>query len=118
MGNVVDINEAKKESQQDGQNNSNQAVLMTFTNHKDAQSLGVLQGLLKMFYHVVLTNRLAIMQAKNSETGEEEIVLVGVEQNGEGINAYPLAAPLSAEAVARYIAPDGAGGWLERTEEA
>lgn len=113
MGDVVDINEAKKEEKQDG----NQAILMTFTNHKDAQNLGLLQGLLKMFYHIVLTNRLAIMQAKNSETGEEEIVLVGVEQNGEGVNAYPLAMPLSAEAVARYVAPDGNGGWLERTEE-
>lgn len=118
MGDVVNIDDARKESQQEGQDNSNQAVLMTFTNHKDAQNLGLLQGLLKMFYHVVLTNRLAIMQAKNSETGKEEIVLVGIEQNGEGINAFPLAAPLSAEDVARYIAPDGSGGWLEKTEEA
>ena len=97
---------------------SNQAVLMTFTNHKDdPQHMGVLQGLLKMVYHTVLTNRLAVMQAKNSETGEEELVLVGVEQDGNSINAFPLFVPLKAEDVAKYIAPDGKGGWLEPTKE-
>jgi hypothetical protein len=93
------------------------AVLMTFTNHKDKQNLGVLQGLLKMVYHTVLTNRLGIMQAKNSDTDEEEIILVGIEQNGDSINAFPLFAPLKAEDVAKYIAPDGTGGWLEPTPE-
>lgn len=109
--NVVDINEARKKKE------GKEAVLMTFTNHKDEQNLGVLQGLLKMFYHIVLTNRLAIMQAKNNETGEEEIVLVGVEQNGEGLNCYPLALPLSAEMVTKYVAPDGSGGWIKKTDE-
>ena len=109
--NVVDINEVREEKQ------SNEAVLLTFTNHKDEQNLGVLQGLLKMFYHIVLTNRLAIMQAKNADTGEEEIVLVGVEQNGEGVNCYPLAVPISAEQVGKYIAPDGQGGWINPTVE-
>lgn len=95
-----------------------EAVLMVFTNNKDnAQHMGILQGLLKMVYHTVLTNRLAVMQAKNAETGEEEIVLVGVEQNGDSINAFPLFLPLKAEDVAKYIAPDGQGGWLEPTPE-
>jgi hypothetical protein len=94
------------------------AVLMTFTNHKDdPQHMGVLQGLLKMVYHTVLTNRLAVMQAKNAETGEEELVLVGVEQVGNSINAFPLFVPLKAEDVAKYIAPDGKGGWLENIKE-
>lgn len=109
--NVTDIAEARQKKA------DNEAVLMTFTNHKDEQNLGVLSGLLKMFYHIVLTNRLAIMQAKNTETGEEQIVLVGVEQNGEGLNCYPLALPLSAELVAKYAAPDGQGGWIEKTED-
>lgn len=95
-----------------------EAVLMVFSNHKDdKQQMGVLQGLLKMVYHTVLTNRLAVMQAKNSETGEEELVLVGVEQDGNSINAFPLFLPLKAEDVAKYIAPDGNGGWLEPTPE-
>lgn len=93
-----------------------EAVLMTFTNHKDdAQHMGVLKGLLKMFYHTVLTNRLAIMQAKNAETGEEELILVGVEQDGDSVNVFPLASPIRAEQVSQFIAPDGKGGWIEHT---
>jgi hypothetical protein len=94
-----------------------EAVLMTFTNHKDPQSLAVKQGLLKMFYHIVLTNRLGIMEAKNSETGEEELVLVGIEQDGDAMNVFPLALPIKGEDAGKYIAPDGKGGWLEPTPE-
>lgn len=95
-----------------------QAQLLVFTNQKDnAEHMGILKGMLKMVYHTVLTNRLAIMQAKNAETGEEELVLVGVEQNGDSINAFPLFLPLRAEDVGKYQAPDGSGGWLEHTPE-
>lgn len=111
MGDVVDINKNKPAE------DSNQAVLMVFTNHKDEQHLGVARGLLKMFYHTVLHNRLAVMSAKNAETGEEELILVGVEQNGDAINAYPLALPLKAEDVAKFVAPDGQGGWVEKAAE-
>lgn len=106
---------------EDAQNESapqQEATLLVFTNHKDnEQHMGIAQGLLKMVYHTVLTNRLAVMQALNSETGQEELVLVGVEQVGDAINAFPLFVPLRAEDVARYIAPDGNGGWLTPTPE-
>ena len=94
-----------------------EAVLFTFTNDKSNENMGVLQGLLKMVYHIVLTNRLGVMQAKNSETGEQEVVLVGVEQNGDSLNCYPLFSPIRAEDVAKYVAPDGKGGWLESKAE-
>lgn len=94
-----------------------EAVLFTFTNDKSNENMGVLQGLLKMVYHTVLTNRLGVMQAKNSETGEQEVVLVGVEQNGDSLNCYPLFSPIKAEDVAKYVAPDGQGGWLESKAE-
>lgn len=94
-----------------------EAVLFTFTNDKNEYNMNMLKGLLKMVYHTVLTNRLGIMQAKNSETGEPEVVLVGVEQNGDSLNCYPLFSPIRAEDVGKYVAPDGQGGWLENKAE-
>lgn len=95
-----------------------QAVLLAFSNHKeDPAHMQTMQGLLKMAYHVVLTNRLAAMQAKNTETGEEELIFVGVDQAGDSVTCYPLFAPIKAEDVAKYLAPDGAGGWLARAQE-
>ena len=90
-----------------------QAMLLVFSNHKNNDMhMQSLKGLLKMAYHTVLTNRLAVMQAFNTETGAEEVILVGVDQNGNGIECYPLFAPLRAEDVTKYQAPDGAGGWI------
>lgn len=100
--------------EQSNEQGGQEAALLVFTNDKSDENMGVLRGLLKMVYHTVLLNKLAIMQAKNNETGEQEIVLVGFEQSGDGVNCYPLFAPLRAEDVAKYIAPDGNGGWLER----
>lgn len=96
---------------------TNEAVLMAFTNDKSPEHLGVLQGLLKMFYHATLTNRIGIMEARNIETGEVEVVLVGVEQTDDSLSAYPLASLINAEAVSKYEAPDGNGGWLVKTTE-
>lgn len=97
----------------DEQNQEQQeAILFTFTNDKSPENMQTLQGLLKMVYHVVLTNRLGVMQAMNSETGEQELVLVGVEQNGDSLSCYPLLHPIRAEDVGKYDAPDGSGGWI------
>lgn len=106
---MTDNNENEVEVNEQGQ----EAVLFTFTNERDPENMGILQGLLKMVYHVVLTNRLGIMQSKNEETGEVEIVLVGVEQSGEDLSCYPLFHPVKAEDVAKYSAPDGKGGWVK-----
>jgi len=65
----------------------------------------------------VLTNRLAIMEAFNSETGEQELILVGVQQNGEGLDCYPLFKPIKAEEVSLYHAPDSKGGFLGLSTE-
>ena len=94
---------------------SNEALLMCFTNDKSDEHLGILKGLLKMYYHATLTNRIGIMEARNSETGEVEVLLVGIEQNGDSIAAYPLAKTITAEEVARYAAPDGSGGWINKS---
>lgn len=93
--------------------NQQEVALLTFTNDKSEENLALLRGLLKMVYHTVLTNRLAVMESKNSETGIKELILVGVEQNGDTLNCYPLFLPIKAEDVGKYIAPDGQGNWLE-----
>ena len=103
--------QAKQESE------TKQVQLLTFTNNKDEHNLGLLQGLLKMVIHTCFTNRLACMEAKNSETGEVELILVGVDHGTDGsLNCYPLFTPIKAEDVSKYLAPDGQGGWLGETK--
>lgn len=94
-----------------------EAVLLAFSNDKTPEHLGLLQGLLKMVYHTVLTNRLGIMEARNSETGDTELILVGIQQNGSGLDCYPLFKPIRAEEVPLYQAPDGKGGFVGNTAE-
>lgn len=91
-----------------------EVALLVFANDRSEQHLGVLRGLLKMVYHAALTNQIAVMQAFNKETGEEEVVLVGVQQDAEGnVQCYPLFVPLRAEDVDKYVAPNGKGGWVD-----
>lgn len=91
--------------------------LLAFSNDKTPEHLEVLRGLLKMVYHTVLNNKLAIMEAKNETTGEVEVVLVGVEQNEGGLACYPLFTPITDTNAAKYSAPDGNGGFVGRTKE-
>ena len=91
-------------------------VLHVFSNHKEKEHLDVLKGLLRMVYSSAATGKLAVMQSLNEETQEEELVIVGVEQSESGINCYPLFAPIKAEDVTKYSAPDGNGGWIKHGE--
>lgn len=85
--------------------------LFIFSNNpKDAPA----ESLLTMFYEGVLMNTLGIMRALNTETGQEELLLVGVQDEGDGrINTFPVAKVLGREAPAIYRSPDGKGGWFE-----
>lgn len=91
-------------------------VLHVFSNHKEKEHLDLLKGLLKMVYSSAATGRLAAMQSLNEETQEEELIIVGVEQNENGVNCYPLFAPIKAEDVPKYSAPTGDGGWIKHAE--
>lgn len=85
------------------------ATLYKYSNHKDSHYL---DNLLAMFYHGVLTNAVGIMQALNTETNKEEVVLVGVKVNEDGTQeCFPLSRVLTAEEASIYSAPDGEGGW-------
>ena len=96
---------------------NNAALLLAFSNDKSPENISTMQGVLKMAYHVVLTNKLAVMQAKNTETGQLELILVGVDQSGGGVNCYPLFKPITDTEAAKYASPDGSGGFVGRNLE-
>lgn len=86
-------------------------ILYVFANRSPAPEL---ESLLAMFYTAVYDNTLGIMQARNSETGEDEIVLVGVAVDPEGKTAcFPLSRIFSVEDSHIYRAPDGKGGYYD-----
>lgn len=86
-----------------------EVTLYTFSNHSPAPEL---ESLLAMFYKGAVDNQLGIMQALNSETNAEELLLVGVTVDNGNTHCYPLCTLLKAEDVPRYKAPDGKGGWF------
>jgi hypothetical protein len=91
-------------------------VLYKFTNHKESAAL---DNLLATFYVGVMGNSLGIMHAHNIETGEEEIILVGIELDADGKpDCYPLARCLDAETARLFLAPDGKGGFYDPRDPA
>lgn len=84
-----------------------------FTNAEDKRPL---QTLMWGFHSGIMQNRIGIMQALNSVTGQEEILLVGLslDENGE-LECFPLAKAISAEEAGAYRTPDGKGGYVDAT---
>lgn len=68
-------------------------------------------NLLEMFYRGVLQNTLGLMEARNVETGELDLLLVGLDKEGEEIKTYPLAVLIKKDAGKTYLAPDGLGNY-------
>src|SRR5689334_21245891 len=86
-------------------------VLYKFTNQAESHEL---DNILAMFYMGTYENTLGIMQAFNLETGEQELILVGVMLDEDGKpDCYPLASVLNAEKARNYLAPDGKGKWYD-----
>lgn len=86
-------------------------ILYTFANRQPAPEL---ESLLAMFYTAVVNNTLGVMQALNSETGSEEVILVGVGVDAEGkTQCYPVARVMSMEDTFKFRAPDGKGGFYD-----
>lgn len=70
--------------------------------------------LLQMFYKGAVENSIGMMRALNNETGETELLIVGVAlAEGGGVNTYPLARVLEPQDVPKYFSPDGKGGWFD-----
>jgi len=59
-------------------------------------------------------NNNPVMRAKNTKTGEQELLLVGIYFKEDGSSdTFPLARVLSADDALTYVSPDGKGGWFE-----
>lgn len=86
-------------------------IAYIFTN--DAKQAGSLHMLLEMFHNGVLNNSIGLMTGKNKDTGEVSTLLVGVEHDGTETFTYPLARILNPGEAAKFVGPDGQGGWLE-----
>lgn len=72
------------------------------------------ESLLRLFYEGTLTNSIGAMRAKNTKTGEQELLLVGIYFKEDGSSdTFPLARVLSADDALTYVSPDGKGGWFE-----
>ncbi len=81
--------------------------MMVFSNNPNK----IQYGLIEMFYRGVLANTLGLMEARNSETGELELILVGLDKEGDEVKTYPLAVMLNKDGGKIYEAPDGKGGY-------
>lgn len=66
--------------------------------------------LLDAYYRNTFANKLGVMVAKNTQTGNEELILVGIEIGPDGSEgAFPLAKVLGPEAYEIYAIPTGEG---------
>lgn len=81
--------------------------MMLFSNNPNP----IQYNLLEMFYRGVLANTLGLMEARNTETGELDLILVGLDKEGTEIKTYPLAVMLKTDGGKIYEAPDGKGGY-------
>lgn len=93
-------------------NKKDQEILLTvFSNNLKDESA---YQLLQLFYRGAVENSIGIMRALNNTTGQEELMLVGMEPNGKGgVDTYPLASIVTPEKVPMYFSPDGKGGWFD-----
>lgn len=67
----------------------------------------------EMIHTAVFNNLLGLMEGLNKETGELELLIVGLEPtNDNKMDVYPLARVFSTPAEAnKYLSPDGKGGF-------
>lgn len=82
--------------------------MMVFSNNKTPFQYSILE----MFYRGVLHNTLGLMEALNTETGEVDILLVGLDKEGEEVKTYPLARILKPGEGEKLKAPDGKGNYV------
>ena len=100
----------RKSNQKKDRKNTMEVVTHVMTNNPhEGQHLCML---FEMLHRACFSNLLGIMQAVNSDTGQEEILVVGLEPTADNkFNSYPLARILNKDEANKYLAPDGRGGW-------
>jgi hypothetical protein len=76
--------------------------------------------ILNTFFKGVVDNRVGIAVCKDSVTGNEELVLVGIvgrAESGDSLDIVPLAVVIRQDDVARFLPPDGNGGYLNDSQD-
>lgn len=93
-----------------------EGVAMTewiFANEKNP----ALRQLFHSMYAGVFQNRLGLAHCKNSETGELETLIVGINPTEEnGVQLFPLAVIIDESKVGNWLSPDGNGGYVGPAE--
>lgn len=85
--------------------------LYVFTNTPEDLSQ---KQILKMFYDGLDQESIGLMQAKNVETGDLELVLVGISvDKQDNAHLFPIAKVLKAEDASQFLSPDGKGGYFD-----
>lgn len=92
------------------QNKEVEIVLSYFTNNPEDESA---VQLLQLFYKGAMENSIGIMRALRADNGEEDLILVGIENKDGAILTYPLARVLTPDDANNYYSPDGKGGWFD-----
>lgn len=92
-----------------------EVILTVFTNEKADEAA---YSTLRMFYQGAVDNTIGMARCLNNETGEPELLIVGLEyQPDGGVAFYPLAKCISSKAEAeKYFSPDSKGGWFDPAE--
>lgn len=75
-----------------------------------------LRQLFHSLYQGVFQNRIGLAHCKNSETGELETLIVGVNQIESGAQLFPLAVVIEEADVNKWLSPDGKGGFIGPAE--
>ena len=90
---------------------SNEQAMPEFAVYTNAEDKRPLQTLIWGFHEGVKQNRIGIMSAFDTEQNKEVPILVGLERMGDSVECFPLALVLDDEAAAKFLSPDGEGGW-------
>ena len=81
-----------------------------FTNDKSNPAI---RHLFRMFYESVMSNKIGVMHALNTETNKIETIIVGIELSpAKEVMTWPIAKVLTEEQQGCYKAPDGSGNYL------
>lgn len=65
----------------------------------------------RMVHEAAYKNLLGVMHALDKDTGKVVTLIVGMEPTKQGTHMWPLAKILTEEEYAKYLAPDGDGGY-------
>lgn len=69
------------------------------------------RNLFHMFHQAAFVNQLGFMVARDKQTGALTTLIVGVQQDSDGLNLWPMAKVLTETEQNNYEYPDGEGNY-------